>query len=616
MASLTVIQGPDRGRRFEILDAASPIIGRDAHSTIRLHDNEASRQHAEIKKSTDGFVLLDLQSSNGTFLNGQKVEEQQLLKTGDRVRIGQTEMIFNSGSTGHALANDLANRISMTPANLPAESSAILRTINVKEGEQYLKHPEQAPSKWLQHALSNLAVMYETSQAISRISDVDQLIQHIMDLAFKSIKPDRGCIVLKDVDTGKLEPVAVRFAQGVDTEETITLSRTIVDWVLKSEEGVIVLDAAQDQRFRAAASVVRLGIHEAICVPMRGRHETLGVMYFDTKSDNRQLLETQQPTKFTDDHLRLTIAIAHQASLAIEDTRFHEAMMQAERLAAIGQTIATLSHHIKNILQGVRSGSYLIDMGLKDQKFDMLQQGWTIVQKNQGKIYDLVMDMLSISKEREPSWENCEVNQICRDVYELMAPRARDLGSKLEIKLAQGLPRIVVDPEGVHRALLNIVTNAIDAVEGVTNARVLLETGVDKKARMMLISVVDNGIGIPADRIGKIFQIFSSTKGSRGSGLGLAVSQKIIREHGGDIHVASGIGKGSRFTIDLPLRSKAPKEGDSNLQKTPAAPLPVVSASSVTPVPSSNSNKSSDGPDLNFLDDPAETKNAIPKFEE
>src|SRR5439155_13634055 len=115
------------------------------------------------------------------------------------------------------------------------------------------------------------------------------------------------------------------------------------------------------------------------------------------------------------------IAIAHQAALAVEETRYHQAMVNAERLAAIGQTIAALSHHIKNILQGLRSGSEILKMGLADKDEAMLQQGWKIVEKNQGKIYDLVMDMLSYSKEREPTIEETDLNEVARDVLELLA---------------------------------------------------------------------------------------------------------------------------------------------------------------------------------------------------
>src|SRR5204862_986860 len=127
-----------------------------------------------------------------------------------------------------------------------------------------------------------------------------------------------------------------------------------------------------------------------ICVPMKGRHETLGVLYLDTRTPPSE--ETLRPAgKFTSDHLLLASAIAHQAALAVEETRHYQAMVQAERLAAVGQTIAALSHHIKNILQGLRSGGEILKMGIDDKDDGLLRQGWRIVEKIQGKIYDLVL---------------------------------------------------------------------------------------------------------------------------------------------------------------------------------------------------------------------------------
>src|SRR5262249_5713596 len=150
-------------------------------------------------------------------------------------------------------------------------------------------------------------------------------------------------------------------------------------------------------------------------------------------------------------------AIGHQAALAVEETRYHQAMVQAERLAAIGQTIAALSHHIKNILQGVRSGSEILKMGLSSKDDELLQKGWKLVEKSQAKIYDLVMDMLSYSKEREPAVEESDLNQLVRDVLEIVSGRAREMGVRLETSLDGALPLVQVDPEGLHRALLNIL---------------------------------------------------------------------------------------------------------------------------------------------------------------
>src|SRR5262249_22521916 len=273
------------------------------------------------------------------------------------------------------------------------------------------------------------------------------------------------------------EPKAVRWREGMDRQEKITISRTIMDYVLREKQGVLVTDASQDERFASGQSIMRYGIVEAICVPMKGRHETLGVLYLDTRCATRDAtLKEGATAKFTEDHLALAIAIGHQAALAIEETNYHQAMLQAERLAAIGQAIAALSHHIKNILQGLRSGSEILKMGLTDHSEDLLQQGWRIVEKNQGKIYNLVMDMLTYSKEREPAIEETDLNGLVREVLELFEGRLKEVGAKLETHLQENLAPVSADPEGLHRALLNIVTNAIDAVEERKNPLVAVST--------------------------------------------------------------------------------------------------------------------------------------------
>jgi signal transduction histidine kinase/pSer/pThr/pTyr-binding forkhead associated (FHA) protein len=550
LASLTIIKGPDKGRQFDIT-GDRPTVGRDNSSAVRLHDGEISRHHAEFRRAKNGYVLYDLQSSNGTYLNGERVQFSPI-KTGDRIRFGQTEMIFTADPA--APRTDLAGRISMT-AGSGAENSAILSSLKQSHFSELLQKPEKSGSEWLRDSLSNLNTMYETSEAIRRLTDTDELLERIMDLAFEAVRPDRGCIMLKDPETGVLLPKAIRYAPDTDHEERITISRSITDYAMEKGEGIIVADAQHDARFSASDSVAELGIREAICVPLSGRHDTLGVLYVDIKSNNFDVLRTQKPGKLKENHLKLMVAIAYQAGIALEDTRFYEASVHAERLAAVGQTIATLSHHIKNILQGLRSGSYLVNMGIEGHTFPVVEQGWGIVQKNQEKIYNLVMDMLSYSKEREPTLELVDINDIVREIVELMSARAAE--SKVEIitHLDSTIDRIAIDPDGVNRALLNIVTNAIDALEDVDHERrIEIKTGLTQNGRYLHLSVKDNGPGIPSEEQKRVFQIFHSTKGSKGTGLGLAVSQKIIQEHGGQIKIDSQSGKGASFVIEIPVR--------------------------------------------------------------
>jgi two-component system NtrC family sensor kinase len=165
-----------------------------------------------------------------------------------------------------------------------------------------------------------------------------------------------------------------------------------------------------------------------------------------------------------------------------------------------------------------------------------------------------VMDMLSFSKDREPELVSADVRETIADVVDLMKTRAADAHVELAWNRPEESPPLLFDPDLLHRAILNVVTNAIDACEKRPNARVELSVEWTPGDRLAHIVVADNGEGIPADDLKRIFSVFESKKGARGTGLGLPVSQKIMREHGGDIRVESSAGAGSRFYLELPVQ--------------------------------------------------------------
>jgi two-component system, NtrC family, sensor kinase len=389
---------------------------------------------------------------------------------------------------------------------------------------------------------------------VSHTLDIDQLLNRIMQLIFEWVEADRGCIMLLDEQSKSLEPKVRHSRQGFTSSEKMAISKTILDYVLHHNEGVLTSDARDDERWDSAASIVQMGIREAICVPMQGRYDVVGVIYIDTSITPQRIVQQKgQQNKFTEEHLKLMIAIAHQAALAVEDTRYYSAMMQAERLAAVGQTIAMLSHHIKNILQGIRGGSYLIEMGLSHHDEDVVRKGWKMVERNQGKISSLVMDMLTFSKDREPEPVPSDLNQVVGEVIELIQSRASELKVAVEWRPGPEIPTVTFDPEGIHRAVLNVATNAVDACAENPDGKVVISTHHVPAESLLRIEVEDNGIGIAPEDLDKIFTIFVSHKGGRGTGLGLPVSQKILNEHGGKILVESEPGQGSRFTLELPI---------------------------------------------------------------
>jgi signal transduction histidine kinase len=376
-----------------------------------------------------------------------------------------------------------------------------------------------------------------------------------MDLVFRSVEADHGCFMVRDPD-GRLVPKAVRYREGVNRQEELAVSRTVVDYVMREKQGVLVSDVHADDRFREVESLHRHNIREAICVPMKGRREVVGVLFLDTQSTLKQVVSRGLETsKFTEDHLHFASAIAHQAAIAVEESRYHQALVNAERLAAVGQTIAALSHHIKNIMQGVRFGSDMVRGAIKDDDKELLDKGWKLVERNQARIDHLILDMLSYSKEREPAVESTDLNKLCEDVLELVRGRANERNVAIEWRPGVGVGAVPCDPEGIHRAVLNLVTNALDALEDRPGAKLGVQAILEPDGNWAKVIVIDNGPGIPAEKLEDIFKPFVSTKGSRGTGLGLPVSRKIVREHGGDILVQSVLDVGSKFTVRLPMKS-------------------------------------------------------------
>lgn len=582
MASFFVIRGQDHGRNFSV-SGDSATIGRDSQNHIRLNDSEVSRLHAKISRTAEAdFELHDCDSSNGTFVNSQKIKSI-VLRSGDRVQLGRTLMIFtvDTEAQGERLADQnapLAHQVeilapqtgelsqirSRADSLLPSKS---LQPLLYSSTEELAKGNSSTGSFVLKKSIpefSDEEIVYQVSQAIRRTIDITELLGKVLDLIFQWIECDRGCVLLHDEITGGLRPACtrVRKQEEKSTQRPLQISRSILDHVMQHREGVLTSNAQDDSRWNQAASIAGLGIREAICVPMLGRYGMQGAIYVDTEMSPGSYIQRNGKCPFDDRHLKLMISIAGQAALAIEDTQFYSAMLQSERLATMGQTIANLSHHVKNILQGISGGNFLVEDGLHRHDLSVIERGWTIVRRNQDRISRLVMDMLSFSKERSPDLQSFDINQLVSEVIELAQVRADELGVRLAVRLLPTSLCILLDNQGIQHALLNVVNNAIEAAaaserEPSTDASVQVSVELDSDGQRIAIGVEDNGDGIPVEQLDWIFTPFNSSKGSRGTGLGLPVSQKILREHGGDIQVTSQIDQGSKFTLVWPLEFNA-----------------------------------------------------------
>lgn len=240
-----------------------------------------------------------------------------------------------------------------------------------------------------------------------------------------------------------------------------------------------------------------------------------------------------------------------------EIRRLQRELVHSERLAAVGQTVAGLAHGIKNILHGLKGGSYLVDVGIAKKDSERLSKGWEMIKRAIGRTSNLVLDLLSYSKEREPQFERCSPNEIAAEVCDLVRERAEQEHAELVCDFDPAIGSVLMDPHTLHTVLLNLVSNAMDAClfdENTSkNWRVSVRTAAETRSQIRF-EVSDNGMGMNDEVKEKMFTSFYSTKGHRGTGLGLLVTHKLVEEHGGRIEVDTQLGRGTTVKVWLPFR--------------------------------------------------------------
>jgi len=318
---------------------------------------------------------------------------------------------------------------------------------------------------------------------------------------------------------------------------------SIVGWVARHQEPLLVPDAYRDSRFNRDYDA-RTGFHtrSIICAPLVAKGRPLGVI---------QILNRRDGRSFDEKDLELAWPVASLIAVAIHNAEEHEARVNAERLATIGQMMAGMAHCVKNILNGLQAGSYIIDQNLAGAPQNGVARGWEIVKRNMQFLSNIVLDMLSYSRPRKPLCQPCKIDELCQSVVALFEQQAGAKG--VTLVTGSDPTEACIDESGIKRCLINLVGNAIDAC-GDGGGLVQIEVGPAGAEGLFAIRVRDNGCGMDAAARERIFAPFFSTKGNKGTGLGLAVTRKIVEEHGGTIRVKSAPGAGTEFTLLLPAK--------------------------------------------------------------
>ncbi len=551
MPFIRIESGPDT-------DIVHPIrsgrisIGRSPDSDIIINDDTVSSLHAFITFLNKTYFIEDQGSANGTYVNEVRVHRKRLCDK-DEIVIGKTRLTY--------FVSDAPEE----PREFPVrrrKSKEILRRFDPKT-------PSPESLEALSRAHENLRRVYEINGIISSIFDIDELTGKILDIIFPLFDADRGYIMFVEKESGELRLVAQKKRRGgAEDKSEVAFSRTIARRVLEREESVITSNAPEDRRFSRKESILDGHIKSAMCVPIRGRKEKLGVIYVDHRGEAGH---------FSDDHLQLLTMVANSAGIAIENIRLYEENLKINVLKAVNEEmretnrklmeleslkedlINMVVHDMKNPVTNTMMGLDMIGLDpespLSEQQVEYLR----LSKRNQYKLSEMISNLLEISRLESGVVEIDEARLDALDLINRTIERhtaALETEEKtVSVSVEPGARWIAADARLLERIVSNILSNAIK--HSYPASEIIIEAAPAPGNGGVEISVRDFGEGIPKEYHDGIFEKFCQA-GLRelgrktDTGLGLAFCKMAVEAHGGSIRVESEPAKGSCFTFLLP----------------------------------------------------------------
>jgi two-component system NtrC family sensor kinase len=295
------------------------------------------------------------------------------------------------------------------------------------------------------------------------------------------------------------------------------------------------------------------GIRMMVDVPLAVSEQMIGLI---------RLYLTKR-RRFSDDELDFIITVAEQCACIIErvqlmenqQARFDHLATQMDKMLSLGRMAAGIAHEINNPLAGILL--YSSNMSKKVPQGGPLEEGLNIIIKETQRCKTIIQGLLEFARDREPQKVPADINAIMETALGILDNEFRLRHVGLERQQSENMVKTLLDENQIEQVFINLLLNAIHAVE--ENGSVTVKSAVNSKQKTVQVEITDNGCGIAADDIKKIFEPFYSTK-AKGTGLGLAVSYGIVKNHQGDIRVYSVPGKITRFTVELPIQDENSSE--------------------------------------------------------
>ncbi len=311
-------------REYELKNELTRIGRAADRNDIVLDDAQVSREHAQIRRVRDSYLIVDLNSANGTYIDGKRVKERALA-SGDTITISRYTLQLKEQEAQVSIKYDLNQPVGGTvvlkkPGDVSAEIPKIDRSsisTSAADQQSVINYIEVLTKK-----AETLSRIYELNRMLGSDFDQDAIFKKVSEMVFRLTHAERFFVLLKD-EAGELKTVAAEFrnASAAQSGEEITLSKTVVDRVLEERVSLLSFDTASDERFVKAQSIILQNIRSVMCAPLLGKTDVLGAIYVDSREATKILRE---------DDLELLNAVAAETSIAIDNAISHKLLVREE----------------------------------------------------------------------------------------------------------------------------------------------------------------------------------------------------------------------------------------------------------------------------------------------
>jgi signal transduction histidine kinase len=534
------------------IESERTVIGRTSENgnQVKINDRHISRQHACIHRQDGQYHIEDLDSRNGTFLNKERITRAPL-QNHDKISIGRHRFLFlvqleSSGVPSQQPSkDDETASISISHAELDLSAVWAQNATGAAQGFLNRKVTASAePEQPVPLAHQRLSLLYRLSENLNAAGQTGDVYAKGLELIMQAIPAAEFALIAQpaaDDDGFHIEAIQLRD-RPPSGGDAVPVSQTVFDWVFREKVALVSQDLGIDQRFQDSESIQVHDLRSIVCVPIAGKEEVFGLLY----AQANKLL-----SPFNRDDAEFVSAVANEMALNIANIRLQRQMLRNARMAAIGLTVSNLAHNIKNLLAVNQTAIQLMDMHIREKDFTHIEKKWHWIKDSLEGISKLSTDLLAYAREDQPWTKPIDVNRAILSSRSIFEESTSRTGVQIAYALTPDDPTWPLDQEQLQQALLNLVLNAADALKDRPAGRILIGTAIGRSGELV-ISVTDDGCGIPDKNKGKVLDLFFTTKGSKGTGLGLPMVNKFVLKSGGELRFQSEEGQGTVFSMAFP----------------------------------------------------------------